>query len=46
VEGEGKFAEAVKLLPQLDADWEFANVLPHAVIVAGVIAPTKLEGVD
>ena len=46
MDGEGKFALAVKLLPQLDTDWAYAKVPPQAVIVPDVVAPTKLEGVD
>ena len=37
---------AVKLPPQLDVDWPFANVLPQAVIVPGAVAIRKLAGVD
>jgi len=43
--GEGRFAVAVKLLPQLDADCVYVYVPPHAVIVPGVIVPAKIEGV-
>jgi len=42
----GKFAVAMKLFPHPSDDCVFVYVLPHAVIVPGLVVSTKLEGVD